>query len=134
LQIFRIEVYTQVYEVKRTSEHGGNVGEIIFSSSIKCTATVYLKEFNLNDRNSKKEPSFLREYSVQIFDELILKTIPILRVEAVSTNSLIHSPLIYTLLDGQENFLIDSAQGFIYPRQDSSLQPGITQIKVMKIT
>jgi hypothetical protein len=74
---------------------------------------------------------FLRtQYTASIYEETLSKITPIIKVEAVSTNSSIHSPLIYSLVNERERFIIDSAQGFIYPRHDLSLEPGVYPIKV----
>lgn len=76
-------------------------------------------------------PFFLRnQYAANIYDELISKIVPVIKVEAVSTNSSIRSPLIYSLSNERERFIIDSAQGFIYPRYDLTLDSGVYSIKV----
>lgn len=123
----RIDIYVDVYQIRFYE------WKLLYSSSVKCSATIYLKYFSPTNLN-KNEPYFLRDYSANIFDEHILKTIPILKVEAVSTNSSIHSPLIYMLSNEREKFIIDSSQGFIYPRfNDLALESGVHTIKVSEI-
>ena len=148
-------------------------GTLLYSSSIKCPATIYLNSmsfvgagFGGNSMTGlgtmsqmsgmsvgmgaqmmmmsppamamvashHNGPVFLRvQYSANIYDELISKIVPVLKVEAVSTNSSIHSPLIYSLVNERERFIIDSAQGFIYSRYDLTLDAGVYSIRIEAI-
>lgn len=117
----------RVYQVRMYQDR------MLYSSSIKCPATIYLNSPSSNRSTAARhsEPFFLRtQYAANIYDETISKVMPILKVEAVTTNSSIHSPLIYTLINERDRFIIDSAQGFIYPRSDLTLDSGVYSLKV----
>ena len=93
-------------------------------SSIVCSATIYLQSFNLSLMNKPRHPYFLRQYTTVVDRESVFKTVPLIKVDAISMNQNMFLPLTYTLLnDNNQSFVIDSTQGFIYPRSDLSLAP-----------
>ena len=55
--------------------------------------------------------------------ESVSKTVPLIKVDAISRNPNNFMPINYKILNDNENlFVIDSTQGFIYPRYDLGLK------------
>jgi hypothetical protein len=101
----------------------------LYLSSIVCPATIYLQP--RNSSLDRREPYFLRAYTIKIDRESIFKSTALLKVEAVSTNPLSYLPLNYTIINNMNNlFVIDSLQGYIYPRYDLGLSVNTYLIQV----
>ena len=80
-----------------------------------------------NDR----EPYFLRQYSTVVSRNSVLKAVAIVKVEAISMNPNNFLPLSYKIInDVNQYFVIDSTQGFIYPRDDFGLEEGTYNVQV----
>jgi hypothetical protein len=75
----------------------------------------------------------LQKYSLTVNQMSILKTIPLLKVEAVSRNSNNTLNLIYSLVNQTLNMYIDQIEGFIYATKDYGLEPKLHQIQVFFI-
>ncbi len=93
----------------------------MYLSSVICTATIYLQSFD-SPTITQNRPYFLREYSITIDRESVNKSVPLIKVDAVSRNPNNFMPINYKILNDVENyFVIDSTQGFIYSRYDYGL-------------
>ena len=93
-------------------------------SSIICSSTIYLQP-STGPNVPAQPPYFLQVYSTVVNRESINKSIPLVKVNAVSFNSNNLIPLSYSIVsDGisETLFYIDQSQGFIYPRNDLSLR------------
>ena len=104
----------------------------MYLTSIICSATIYLKRFpGLSPL--QKNPLFLRQhYSITVERESVFKTTPLIKVEAISMNPTNLLPIVYGFVNNIDNemFVIDTIQGFIYPRYDIGLKPSIYFIQV----
>ena len=112
----------------------------LFLSSIQCSSTIYLSYFS-STTYQQRQPYFLsNEYSVVVDNQYVSKSNGLVKVEAVSMNPRNFMPIVYSIVDTQLNelFVIDSIQGFIYPRYDKSIPPKIyifqvnLQLKIIK--
>jgi hypothetical protein len=101
----------------------------LYFSSIVCPATIFLQ--SRNSSLERREPYFLREYAIKIDRESIFKSTALLKVEAISTNPLSYLPLNYSIINNMNDlFVIDSLQGYIYPRYDLGLSVNTYSIQV----
>ena len=109
-----------------------------YFSSIVCSALIYLREsqkFALRGvgvaTHHDLSPYFLRKYSTSLSQNAVLKNVPLIKVEAISMNSKNFLPLSYKIVnDVNKYFVIDSTQGFIYPRDDFGLDVNTYSIEV----
>ena len=117
-----------MYQVQNISIFGSH----LYLSSKLCSATIYLQQStNASMSYKSKNPYFLRQYTAIIDRESIFKKVPLIKVDAISMNQNIYLPLAYSLLnDYNQSFVIDSTQGFIYPRYDFGLSPNTYQLQV----
>ncbi len=99
-----------------------------YFSSIVCSALIYLRESQrfvlrgVGIDTHDLSPYFLRKYSTSLSQNVVLKNVPLIKVEAISMNSKNFLPLSYKIVnDVNKYFVIDSTQGFIYPRDDFGL-------------
>ena len=80
----------------------------MYLSSVICTATIYLQSFD-SPTITQNRPYFLREYSITIDRESVNKSVPLIKVDAVSRNPNNFMPINYKILNDVENyFVIDS--------------------------
>lgn len=108
-------IKAQIYQLPNDREN-------IYLSSIICSATIYLQSFD-SLTITQHQPYFLRDYSTTIDRESVNKSVPLIKVDAVSRNPNNFMPINYKILNDNENlFVIDSTQGFIYPRYDLGLK------------
>ena len=107
------------------------LNENLYLSSIICSASIFLQSFS-NANVIKREPYFLRQYSITRDRESVKKDLALVKVSAVSMNPNALMPVGYTILNSafSDLFIIDSTQGFIYPRYDLALAPKIYIVKV----
>ncbi len=103
----------------------------LYLSSIICTGTVYLQAFN-SPSVTQRQPYFLRQYSVMIDRESVNKSLALVKVDAISMNPYNLMPINFRLLNNFDSdlFIIDSTQGYIYPRYDLGLEPKTYIVKV----
>ncbi len=95
----------------------------LYLTSIICSATIYLQSYE-SSTISQYQPYFLREHTIVIDRESVSKSVPLIKVDAVSRNPNNLMPINYKILnDSDKLFVIDSTQGFIYPRYDLGLSP-----------
>ena len=103
----------------------------LYLSSIICTGTIYLQPFS-NPSVIQRQPLFLRQYSVTIDRESVNRSLPLVKVDAISMNPFNLMPVSFRLLNNEYSdlFIIDSTQGYIYPRYDLGLEPKTYIVKI----
>ena len=103
----------------------------LYLSSIICSATIYLQQFD-KPNIIQRQPYFLRQYSVNIDRESVNKNLPLLKIDAISMNPNNLMPINFKILTNEFSylFIIDSTQGYIYPRYDLGLKPNTYIVKV----
>lgn len=136
ISIFRILISVKVYQL----QHYKSTEDNIYFYSTECQAIIYLSNSDLDTVRiqrpsaSLSPPWFIQKYSVVISHDKLSRSVPVVKVEAVSRNSNNSMSLIYTLVDDYQNvFMIDAIDGFIYLRQDTGLEPGVYSVMV-KVT
>jgi hypothetical protein len=78
-----------------------------------------------------RKPHFIQSYVVSVKQEAISRSIPLLKVEAISRNSNNSINMIYSILNDEDGvFNIDPLDGFIYANRDS----GLVQAKSYSLT
>lgn len=91
-------------------------------TSIICSATIYWQSYD-SPTVTQNAPYFLRDYLITIDRESVNKTVPLIKIDAISRNPNNFMPINYKILNDFDNlFVIDSTQGFIYPRYDLGLK------------
>ena len=110
-----------------------------YFSSIVCSALIYLRAaqvFTLRwvgDGTHDLKPYFLRKFSTTLSRNSVLKYVALIKVEAISMNSKNFLPLSYQIINEvNKYFVIDSTQGFIYPRDDFGLDVNTYNIQVLR--
>lgn len=103
----------------------------LYLSSIICTGTIYLQPFS-SPGVIQRQPHFLRQYSVTIDRESVNRSLPLVKVDAISMNPFNLMPVSFRLLNNEYSglFIIDSTQGYIYPRYDLGLEPKTYIVKI----
>ena len=104
----------------------------LYLSSIVCSATIYLDEFN-ELYAFRKEPYFIsNSFSATVERESVLRIKPLIKIDAISMNPNNMIPIRYGIVNDEAKslFVIDSTQGYIYPRYDYSLEPRTYNILV----
>lgn len=118
-----------------------NPNKQTYFSSIVCSALIYLREsqkfvlrgVGVAATHHDLSPYFLRKYSTSLSQNAVLKNVPLIKVEAISMNSKNFLPLSYKIVnDVNKYFVIDSTQGFIYPRDDFGLDVNTYSIEVFE--
>ncbi|CAF0789975.1 unnamed protein product [Brachionus calyciflorus] len=118
----RIYLDVDVYQIQP------NLPDNIYFSSITCSATIYLKNIDQPDPTIQ-EPFFLRTYEIEVEREFVLKTVPLLKIEAILMNPNSVLPIQYSLLDNSDRlFHIDTIQGLIYPVEDFILETRVYRL------
>ena len=110
-----------------------------YFSSIVCSALIYLRAaqvFTLrgvgDGATHDLKPYFLRKFSTTLSRNSVLKSVALIKVEAISMNSKNFLPLSYQIINEvNKHFVIDSTQGFIYPRDDFGLDVNTYNIQVL---
>lgn len=103
----------------------------MYLSSITCSGTIYLKSF-VGYSTTQQIPYFLRQYSITIDREAIFKTIPLLKVDAISMSPKNSNPISYSIIGSSNDlFVIDNIQGFLYSRYDLGLKPKTYTVQVI---
>jgi hypothetical protein len=103
----------------------------LYLSSITCSGTIYLKSF-VGYSTTQQIPYFLRQYSITIDREAIFKTIPLLKVDAISMSPKNSNPISYSIIGSSNDlFVIDNIQGFLYSRYDLGLKPKTYTVQVI---
>ena len=119
----RLIVKAQIYQIQDDTDN-------LYLTSIICSATIYLQSYE-NSAITQYTPYFLREHTIVIDRESVSKSVPLIKVDAVSRNPNNLMPINYKILnDSDKLFVIDSTQGFIYPRYDLGLSPNTYVILV----
>jgi hypothetical protein len=112
-----------------------------YFSSIICSALIYLRAAQvfalrgvgdgLGAATHDLKPYFLRKFSTTLSHNSVLKSVALIKVEAISMNSKNFLPLSYQIINEvNKYFVIDSTQGFIYPRDDFGLDVNTYNIQV----
>ncbi len=124
LRAFRITLTVQVFQLQPLDEN-------LFLSSIVCKATIYLQKFN-SSTVAQRPPYFLSQYSATVDRESVNKSVPLIKIDAISMVPNSMTPIGFRILNNEYSdlFIIDMMQGFIYPRYDLSLAPKTYVIKV----
>ena len=123
--IFRITVTVQIFQLQSLDPN-------LFLSSVICTGTIYLQLFN-NVAVIQRPPYFLSQYSVTIDRESVNKSVPLIKIDAISMIPSSMAPISFRILNNEYSdlFIIDMMQGFIYPRYDLGLPTKTYIIKVV---
>jgi hypothetical protein len=122
----RIDIKVKVYQKQKFGS------ESLYLSSIVCSATIYIDQFN-ELYAFRKEPYFIsNSFKATVERESVSKTKPLIKIDAISMNPNNMIPIRYSILneEAKNMFVIDSAQGYIYPRSDYSLEPKTYNILV----
>jgi len=122
----RIDVKVKVYQKQAFAS------ESLYLSSIVCSATIYIDQFN-ELYAFRKEPFFIsNSFKATVERESVLKIKPLIKIDAISMNLNNMIPIRYSILNNEAKtlFAIDSTQGYIYPRNDYNLEPKTYNILV----
>ena len=129
----RVSVKVKVYQVNIQQRS-------TYFSSLICSATIYVKprsSFGLRGLSDPSaatrdlRPYFLRKYSIVVSRNSVLKSVALIKIEAISMNPKNVLPLSYKIVNEVNHyFVIDSTQGFIYPRDDFGLDVKTYSIQV----
>ena len=103
----------------------------LYLSSVICAGTIYLQPFN-NALVTQYQPYFLRQYAVTVDRESVFKNKALIKVDAISMNPNNLMPINLQILSNEYSdlFIMDSTQGYIYPRYNLGLTPKTYIIKV----
>lgn len=93
-------------------------------------AIIYIKPFEQSYISDQK-PIFLRKYEIQIESIQLQKSVPLIKIEAISMNPYNNLPIQYKLINKNEKFFfIDSIQGLVYLSDNVNLENKIYEFTV----
>lgn len=108
------------------------LNDSLYFSSVTCMAIIYFKNLKQPYIYDQK-PIFLRNYDIQIEKELVGNLMPLFKIEAISMNPKNNLPIKYTLIKNSELFYIDTFQGFVYLKDNLSLEIKVYELTVRNI-